>query len=77
MVPFEIYDHKIRLDCKIGHLNLFPINEYKDYQKSNTSKIDIKQNNNRKNECISCESELKNAKLIYVWNAQKLIIIII
>ena len=40
------------------NLRLFPINEYKDYQKSNTSKIDIKQNNNRKNECISCESEL-------------------
>ena len=58
VVPFEIYDHKIRLDCKNGHLNLFPINEYKDYQKSNTSKIDIEQNNNRKNECISCENEL-------------------
>ena len=38
MVPFEIYGHKLRLQCTNGHLNLLSLKGYDEYRKLNLEK---------------------------------------
>jgi len=58
MVPFEIYDHKLRLQCTNGHLNLLSLKGYDEYRKLNLDKKNNDQNDSSMNTCISCENEL-------------------
>ena len=58
IVTFDIYEHKIKLQCKNGHINYFCLNEYEEYRKLNIDKICYEQSNKSISSSLSCENEL-------------------